>query len=325
MPKQGCPDPLAPRSPDDPGRYFGKYRGVVLDNVDIDPEYLGCGRVLVEVPQVPGSVLNWAMPSVPYAGLEVGFWMIPPIAANVWVEFEGGNPNFPIWSGCFWELGEFPFAEALNPLDPALVKIVRTAAVTMVMNDTPVEGGYFLEVTEPAVEFPITVAMDTAGVQINNGVANVLMVPEEGITLEVAETVIAMTEAAMEVNSSEINVSAENTSVESVVEIVGDVDVTGAVEIEGDVVVVGAVEIQGDLEVTGATEMLGDLSVLGAAEVLGDVSALGALEVLGDVSALGAMEVLGDVAVLGAQEIVGDLAVLGAIEGILFGAVVPPI
>ena len=133
------PDPLAQRNPDDPGRYFGKYRGVVLDNVDIDPEFLGCGRVLVEVPQVPGSVLNWAMPSVPYAGLEVGFWMIPPIGANVWVEFEGGNPNFPIWSGCFWELGEFPFAVALNPLDPALVKIVRTDALDWMvkLGDTP--------------------------------------------------------------------------------------------------------------------------------------------------------------------------------------------
>jgi cytoskeletal protein CcmA (bactofilin family) len=321
-----CPDPLAPAAkPDEAGRYFGKYRGVVLDNIDIDPEFLGMGRVLVEVPQVPGSVLNFAMPSVPYAGLEVGFWMIPPIGANVWVEFEGGNPNFPIWSGCFWELGEFPFAEALNPLDPALVKIIRTDAVTMVMNDTPLEGGYFLEITEPAVEFPITVAMDTLGVQINNGVANVLMVPEEGITLEVAETVIAMTEAAMEIASAEINVTAENTSIESLVEIVGNVEITGAVEIEGNVEITGAVEIEGDLEVTGATEMLGDLAVVGAVEVSGDISALAAIEVLGDAALLGALEVVGDVSVLGAQEIVGDLAVLGAIEGILFGAVVPPI
>jgi hypothetical protein len=325
MPEK-CLDPLAPaRSPDEPGRYFGKYRGVVLDNIDLDPEFLGCGRVLVEVPQVPGSVLNFAMPSVPYAGIEVGFWMIPPIGANVWVEFEGGNPNFPIWSGCFWELGEFPFAEALNPLDPAMVKIIRTDAVTMVMNDTPVEGGYFLEVTAPAVEFPITVAMDSIGVQINNGVANVLMVPEEGITLEVAETVIAMTEVAMEIASTEINVTAENTSIESAVEIVGNVEIAGAVEIEGNVEIAGAVEIEGNVEITGATELIGDLSVAGAAEVLGDLSVLAAVEVLGDAAFLGALEVVGDVAVLGAQEIVGDLAVLGAIEGILFGAVVPPI
>ena len=41
----------------------------------------------------------WALPSVPYAGNGVGFVFIPPIGTNVWIEFENGDPDTPIWSG----------------------------------------------------------------------------------------------------------------------------------------------------------------------------------------------------------------------------------
>ena len=45
---------------------------------------------------------GWALPAVPYAGDGVGFFMIPPIGASVWIEFEHGDPDYPIWTGCFW-------------------------------------------------------------------------------------------------------------------------------------------------------------------------------------------------------------------------------
>jgi len=38
----------------------------------------------------------------------VGLFFLPPKGANVWVEFEGGDPDYPIWSGCFWSDGEVP-------------------------------------------------------------------------------------------------------------------------------------------------------------------------------------------------------------------------
>ncbi|MGA2129317.1 MAG: phage baseplate assembly protein V, partial [Xanthobacteraceae bacterium] len=79
-------------------RYFGKYRGKVLDNADP----LMLGRILAEVAAVPAMRMNWCVPCVPYAGAGVGFYAMPPVDANVWIEFEGGDVNFPIWSGCFW-------------------------------------------------------------------------------------------------------------------------------------------------------------------------------------------------------------------------------
>jgi cytoskeletal protein CcmA (bactofilin family) len=314
-----CPDPMAPPSPNDPARYFGKYRGVVLDN--IDPLVLG--RILPEVPQIPGSLLNWAMPCVPYAGPLVGFYAIPPIGANVWIEFEGGNPNFPIWAGCFWLEAEFPFAAALDPLDPALVKIWKTETITLILNDTPQEGGVLLEVTPPTLDVPATIALNVAGLEINYGVNTIVIQPEEGITASVTETVVAMTEAAIEINSTEINVTAANLSVEAASEFTGNVEITGAVEIEGNVEVTGAVEIEGNVEVTGATEIVGDLSVTGATEMVGDLALAGAAEIGGDVAIAGAVELAGNLAVVGAVEIVGDL-VAPVIEGVLFGAVIPP-
>lgn len=85
-------------------RYFGKYRGTVIDNADATRK----GRVKVHVPAVLGGLHVWAMPCVPYAGDGVGFLAIPAAGAGVWVEFEGGDPSFPIWVGCFWAHNEAP-------------------------------------------------------------------------------------------------------------------------------------------------------------------------------------------------------------------------
>lgn len=93
------------------GRFFGKYRGKVVNN--FDP--MGRGRLQVIVPEVLGpSVLVWALPCVPFAGPKVGFHTMPPIDANVWVEFEAGNLRQPIWAGCFWGDGDIDSADA-NP------------------------------------------------------------------------------------------------------------------------------------------------------------------------------------------------------------------
>lgn len=91
----------------DPQTYFGKYRGKV-ENV-LDP--MGLGRVQVSVPDVlGGGTLAWAMPCLPGAGPKIGFFAIPPKDALVWVEFERGDPDYPIWVGGFWKKGDTPVA-----------------------------------------------------------------------------------------------------------------------------------------------------------------------------------------------------------------------
>lgn len=84
-------------------RFFGKYRGVV-DEVDGDTM-----RIKARVPAVLGDqVSGWARACVPYAGPGFGFAFLPSANTGVWIEFEGGDPSLPIWSGCYWRDDESP-------------------------------------------------------------------------------------------------------------------------------------------------------------------------------------------------------------------------
>ena len=344
-PSTGCPDPNQDATPESPGRFYGKYRGEVIDNDDIE----GRGRILALVPGVPGMLLNWALPCTPYGGELVGFFSIPPIGANVWIEFEGGNPTHPIWSGCFWEIGEFPEPLVLDPVDAPMVKMWKTKFNTFVMNDTPAEGGIILETNEPAVEVPtpITMTFSTAGVEINCGISQLFMSPEEGITLTIGVSTILINEEGITLNGPAIQIEAEaniNATAGAAVEIEAGADVAvtagAACEVTAgadlSLAAAGAAELSaaGDVAVSalGACEVsaLGDLSLsaLGICDMqaLGDcsIAALGACEMsaLGDcaVSALGACEVtaLADVAITGITqmltglvEVNGDLLIDG--------------
>ena len=150
-------------------RYYGKYRGKVENN--LDP--LQLGRVQVSVPAILGEgTLSWAMPCAPYAGPGVGFFAIPPRGANIWVEFEGGDPDYPIYSGCFWGVGEVPALPAL-----AEMKVLKTDGITLTLSDLPGAGGFTLEVGPPAVPTPLKFVCDATGIEISNGAASVKLSP----------------------------------------------------------------------------------------------------------------------------------------------------
>jgi len=148
--------------------FFGKYRGKVENN--LDP--LQQGRLQVSVPAVLGDGrLSWAMPCVPFAGPQVGFFALPPVGANVWVEFEGGDTDYPIWAGCFWGTGETPM--------PAIPqnRVLKTDAVTLQILDLPGAGGVTLEVLPPAVATPLKLVFNSAGIELSNGAASVKLTP----------------------------------------------------------------------------------------------------------------------------------------------------
>lgn len=154
--------------PTDPARYYGKYRGKVDNN--LDP--LGQGRVQVKVPAVLGeTTLAWAMPCSPYAGPGVGLFMVPPNDANVWVEFEGGDPNLPIWAGGFWTMGDAP-EPAPGPQQIA-AKILKTDCITLKLNDIPAAGGVTLEVASPAVAIPAKIEITSSGITISFAAAKI--------------------------------------------------------------------------------------------------------------------------------------------------------
>jgi uncharacterized protein involved in type VI secretion and phage assembly len=141
--------------------YYGKYRGRVENN--IDPERKG--RIQVSVARVTGrSVFNWAMPCVPYAGPGKGFFAIPPRGASVWVEFEAGDPDRPIWSGCFWDKRDDP-PDSLALPDK---KFLKTDSCTLTLDDTPGAGGITIETSRG-----MKIVLNALGIEISNGTRKV--------------------------------------------------------------------------------------------------------------------------------------------------------
>jgi uncharacterized protein involved in type VI secretion and phage assembly len=147
-----------------PPRY-GKYRGLVMDNVD--PKHRG--RVKVKVVGVTlGEEQSWAWPCVPYAGKNVGFFSIPPKGAHVWVEFEGGNVDHPIWSGCWWEEGHVPTETKEGNPD---MKVWRTEKATISIDDK--EGIVVIELRGKSSKQTIT--MEDRIITIDNGNKSVVV------------------------------------------------------------------------------------------------------------------------------------------------------
>jgi len=147
-------------------RYYGKHRGTVVNN--IDP--LQIGRIQVSVPDVSVIPGTWAMPCMPIAGKQEGVFMVPQIGAGVWVEFEQGNPDYPIWVGGFWgSAAEVPALALVPPAIPPGQNIVvqTTAQNTVVLSDsppTPVSGGIVLKSTTGAM-----IVVNDSGIYIQNG------------------------------------------------------------------------------------------------------------------------------------------------------------
>ena len=84
--------------------------------------------------------------------------------ASVWVEFEGGDPDLPIWSGCFWASGEVP-ARALGPE----IKLLKTDGVAISIDDRPGAGGLTIEVSSSLVGAPVKLVCSSAGTEVSNG------------------------------------------------------------------------------------------------------------------------------------------------------------
>lgn len=296
MSSQPVPNPCA--NEDNRPRYWGKYRGKVLNN--IDPEFQG--RIMAKVPAIPGSLLNYAMPCVPYAGMNVGFYAIPPIGANVWIEFEGGDPNFPVWVGCFWGPDEI-----LHVPEPPLpeVKVFKTEYITMILNDLPGVGGFKLQCVPPAVGVPLTILCNIEGITISCPESTIEMTPASinlsipeaemmmdpaSITITVPESVIEMQPEGISliVPASSISMMPEAIimetpalSVTAITSIVGETNITPVLTVEGDVSIEGFLNGTGGATIEGASLVVGLFAVAGDANVGGLLTAEGGVVILG--------------------------------------------
>lgn len=140
--------------------YFGKFRGVVTDNHDP----LQIGRVRARVPDVMGDQESgWAMPCFPFGGSGMGFFALPSVGAGVWIEFEHGDPDYPVWAGCWYgTLAEVTPTLLAPPYKKVLLKTEGGTSITL--DDTPGVGGITLE-TPTGQKIKLT----ATGIEIDNG------------------------------------------------------------------------------------------------------------------------------------------------------------
>lgn len=147
----------------EPKKYYGKYRGTVVNNVD--PEQRG--RIQVMVPDVSNVMVStWALPCAPVGGIQTGMFAVPPIGAGVWMEFEQGDPDYPIWTGCFWgSAAEVPAMAKIVPPAISGITLQTTLQNGIVISDVPgPTGGIMLKSTTGA-----SIIVNDTGIYIQNG------------------------------------------------------------------------------------------------------------------------------------------------------------
>jgi len=158
-------------------KFLGKYRATVANNVD--PMQLA--RLQVIAPDVSNLIpTTWAMPCFPVAGKQMGAYFVPQVGSGVWVEFEQGDPDYPIWTGCYYgTAAEVPaLALAGNPASPSIV-LQSTAQNSLVISDLPgPTGGIMLKSTTGA-----TIIVNDTGIYIQNGKGASLVMTGPSVTI----------------------------------------------------------------------------------------------------------------------------------------------
>ncbi len=142
---------------------FGKYRGTVVNN--IDPMQIG--RIQAMVPDLAGLIPGtWAMPCVPVAGINTGFFTVPMIGAGVWIEFERGDPDYPIWVGGYWgTAAEVPLMAHAVPPGVTGFTLQTPLKNGLVVSDLPgPTGGILIQTTTGAM-----ISVSDVGIIISNG------------------------------------------------------------------------------------------------------------------------------------------------------------
>jgi uncharacterized protein involved in type VI secretion and phage assembly len=143
--------------------FYGKYRGTVTNNVDP----LQIGRIQAIVPDVGNlSPSTWALPCVPVAGPNMGMFAPPMLGAGVWIEFERGDPDHPIWTGCFWGNAlEVPLMSKIAAPGVPAITLQTALKNGLVISDTPgPTGGILIQSASGA-----TISVSDIGITITNG------------------------------------------------------------------------------------------------------------------------------------------------------------
>lgn len=162
------------------GVFLGKYRGIVSANDDPLHE----GRIRAKVTDVVDSETGWATPCAPVGGPGMGLFALPPVGAGVWMEFEGGDPGKPIWSGCWWgSAKDVPTDVALAATGKIVLQ--TDGGTRILLDDTPGAGGITL--TTPGGQ---KIVLSATGIELDNG---------SGATLTLTAAQVSINNGALEV------------------------------------------------------------------------------------------------------------------------------
>ncbi len=165
--------------------FYGKYRGIVTSNKDP----LMMGRIRARVPDALGDLESgWAMPCAPFGGSGMGLFALPDEGAGIWMEFEHGDLDYPVWSGCWWgSMADMPSKMIVPPLMASKKVMIKTSGGNSVLiDDTPGLGGITLETSSGqkivlnalgiTIEYATgrSIKLGPTGVSINDGALEVI-------------------------------------------------------------------------------------------------------------------------------------------------------
>lgn len=169
-------------------RFYGKYRGIVVDVNDPD----SMGRITAQVPEILHEETSpWALPAVPFAGPSHGLVLIPEVGDGVWIEFEAGDPSRPIWTGGWWAQGELP-----APGGTQTRALVTSAGHQLVLDDQAKEihvvhaGGAEIAMTNGEITLTIGQAeltMESAQISLKVGTTEITLTSSD-LTLKGGST-----------------------------------------------------------------------------------------------------------------------------------------
>lgn len=192
-------------------KQLGKFRGMCKDVHD--PERLG--RIRVSCPAIYGEEWSdWAYPNFP-----PNYFGLPDEGDMVWVEFEDGNPDYPIWTGCYFDreapnpyqmnqpamtdrdgqevdhdklehetdpidsVEREPFRKGLY-YDPYITQLVDSlTGLKILINDHPDKGGGLYIRDRAGNEFTIR-DDETSSMTLSDMNGNVITTSKDGLTLE---------------------------------------------------------------------------------------------------------------------------------------------
>lgn len=205
---------------------FGKYPGVVLDNAALEDQPHR-GDLLVEIPGIleeePGGQGLQPLQAIAKPCFTNGFFFIPEIGTQVWIEFAAGEITQPIWVGIWYPNEKVPVTlDDENPTE--FQKIIRTAS------------GHLLQIDDTEGEEKIDL--------LHKSGTHVSISPEGHVTIEHAEgAIFEMKEEGM------IAIECDDLNIRATVTIEGEVTITENTTIEGETTIKQKTTIEGDLEV----------------------------------------------------------------------------